>query len=149
LKLAVGVLPILVATCASGPAIPLDAVSVLVQAQRTTWHASYFLARSQGQPIEVATGREIHIPIGASVTIALASGEYIADFAMPALGLHDFAAPGLPSELHFRASRAGRYDVRGAEICGLPHDDRSRGSLIIEDADAYRAWIRTRVRARG
>ena len=149
MKRAVCVLPILLATCASGPAIPLDTVRVLVEAQRTTWHASYFLPRAQGPPIEVATGREIHVPIGASVTIALASGEYIADFAMPALGLHDFAAPGLPSEFHFRAARAGRYDVRGAEMCGLPHDDRSRGSLIVEDADAYRAWVQKRVHARG
>ena len=129
------------AGCASGPPIPLDAVSVHIRAQRTTWHASYVLARPEGRAVEVATGREIHVPLGASVTIALASGEYIADFAMPGLGLHDFAAPGLPAELHFRASRAGHYDVRGAEMCGLPHDDRSRGLLIVEDAEAYRAWV--------
>ena len=138
----------MVAGCASGPAIPLDAVNLRLVAQRTTWRASYFLTGSSGRLMEVATGREIHIPVGASVTIALASGEYIADFAMPALGIHDFAAPGLPSELHFRASRAGRYDVRGGEMCGLPHDDRSRGSLIVEDADAYRAWILQHVDAR-
>jgi cytochrome c oxidase subunit 2 len=134
------------AGCAPGPAIPLDAVRVHVVAQRTTWRASYALARPEGDTVEVATGREIHVPIGASVTIALASGEYIADFAMPALGLHDFAAPGLPAELHFRATRAGHYDVRGAEMCGLPHDDRSRGLLIVEDADAYRAWVVKRAR---
>ena len=141
MKFGAFVLPLLLAGCASGPVIRLDAVKVHIVAQRTTWSASYFLTRSEGAPVEVATGREIHIPLGASVTIALASGEYIADFAMPELGLHDFAAPGLPTELHFRASRAGRYDVRGAEMCGLPHDDRSRGLLIVEDGDAYREWI--------
>lgn len=146
MRLAVCILSLVVSSCAAEPAVPVDAVSVRVVAQRTTWHASYILAGPERHSIEVATGREIHVPLGASVTIALASGEYIADFAMPALGVHDFAAPGLPSMVHFRASRAGRYDVRSGELCGLPHDDRSRGTLIVEAAGAYRAWLRTRAR---
>ena len=129
--------------------IPSDVVSVRLVAARTTWHASYVLSQPEGRPLEIASGREIHVPIGATVTLALASGEYIADFALPGLGLRDFAAPGLPSAFHFRASRAGRYEVRGGEMCGLPHDDRSRGSLVVEDVNAYREWVRSRAHAAG
>ena len=128
------------------PAVPLDAVSLRVVAQRVTWRASYFLTRPAGDFVEVETGREIHVPIGAQVTIAVTSGEFVAELTMPQLGVHDFAAPGLPSEVHFRASRAGRYDVSGGEMCGLPHDDRSRGVLVVEDARAYRAWVREHAR---
>ena len=76
----------------------------------------------------------------------LASRDYISDFTLPQLGLRDFAAPDLPSELHFRADRAGRYDVRGDEFCGLPHTDKTRGWLIVEDAAAFRAWMHQRRR---
>ena len=144
MKRAACALALLVSSCASGPAVdanvPLDAVSVRVVAQRVTWHAAYYLTRG-GVPIEVDTGREIHVPIGASVTVALGGGEFVAELAMPQLGVRDFAAPGLASHIHFRASRAGRFDVRGGEMCGLPHDARADGVLVVEAADAYRAWV--------
>jgi heme/copper-type cytochrome/quinol oxidase subunit 2 len=154
LKSAAVLLALLVSSCTSTPAIPLDAVSVRVVAQRVTWRASYFLPRPvgpapgavEGQFVEVETGREIHVPIGAQVTIAVTSGEFVAELTMPQLGVHDFAAPGLPTEVHFRASRGGRYDISGGEMCGLPHDERSRGVLVVEDARAYRAWIREHAR---
>jgi len=146
IKSAAVLLSLLAAGCASPPAIPLDAVSLRVEAQRVTWHASYFLTRPDEQVVAVDTGREIHVPAGALVTIALAGGEFVAELALPQLGVHDFAAPGLPAQLHFRASRPGRYDIRGGEMCGLPHDDRSRGVLVVEDADAYRAWVREHAR---
>ena len=62
----------------------------------------------------------------------------------PELGLRDFAAPDLPSEFRFRADRTGRYSVRGDELCGLPHTDRARGTLVVEDSESFRAWVRKR-----
>jgi heme/copper-type cytochrome/quinol oxidase subunit 2 len=75
------------------------------------------------------------------VRLALSSRDYISDFRLPELGLRDFAAPDLPSEFRFRADRAGRYLLRGDELCGLPHTDRTRGTLVVEDTAAYRAWV--------
>lgn len=139
---------LLAVSCAPRPVtIPSEAVGVRVVAARTTWHASYVFSQPAEAPLEIASGREIHVPVGAIVTLALASGEYVADFALPDFGLHDFAAPGLPSAFQFRASREGRYEVRGGEMCGLPHDDRSRGILVVEDVSAYRAWVRSRTQA--
>jgi cytochrome c oxidase subunit II len=90
----------------------------------------------------VPTGREVHVPLGAEVRLTLTSRDYISDFTLPQLGLRDFAAPDLPSEFRFRADRAGRYDVRGDELCGRPHSERTRGVLVVEDAASFRAWIR-------
>lgn len=109
-------------------------------AHDTTWQASYLVARPHGVA-EIPTGREVHVPLGAEVVLALASRDYISDFALPRLGLRDFAAPGLPSEFRFRAMRPGRFDLRGDELCGRPHDERSRGWLVVEDPDAFRAWV--------
>jgi len=84
----------------------------------------------------------VHVPIGADVRLVLTSRTYISDFRLPALGLRDFAAPDLPSEFRFRAVRAGRYDVRGDELCGRPHTDKTRGWLVVEDAESFQSWIR-------
>ena len=117
-------------------------------AHDTTWHAAYLVEGPAGRAAEVPTGREVHVPLGAEVTLALASTVYISDFALPDLGLRDCAAPGLPSTLRFRADRPGRYVLRGDELCGRPHDERSRGLLIVEDPAAFQAWLRVRTRER-
>jgi cytochrome c oxidase subunit 2 len=123
--------------------VRVDQIDVRLVAQDTSWQASYVLDRSS-RGAEVPTGREVHVPLGADVRLALSSRDYISDFRVPELGLRDFAAPDLPSEFRFRAERAGRYDVRGDELCGLPHTERTRGTLIVEDAESFRAWVRQR-----
>jgi len=126
--------------CDALPAVPVDAVDLRLVAQDTSWQASYVLHGAHGST-EVPTGREVHVPLGADVRLALASRDYISDFRLPALGLRDFAAPDLPSEFRFRADRTGRFDVRGDELCGRPHTDKTRGTLVVEDPASFRAWV--------
>jgi cytochrome c oxidase subunit 2 len=126
--------------CRAGPeagAAGMRSLEVRMLAHDTTWHAAYILSAA-----EVPTGREVHVPLGAYVTLDLLSRDFISDFALPAFGLRDFAAPGLPSAFRFRATRPGRYVLRGDELCGRPHDERTRGVLVVEDAAAFRAWLR-------
>src|SRR5438034_490049 len=129
--------------CRTRPAVRADFVDIRFVAHDTSWHASYVIQESK-RTTEVPTGREVHVPLGADVRLALSSRDYISDFRLPELGLRDFAAPDLPSEFRFRADRAGRYLLRGDELCGLPHTDRTRGTLIVEDAASYRAWVQKR-----
>jgi len=129
--------------CHARPPVRVDVVDVRLVAQDTSWHASYIVYQEQGVT-EVPTGREVHVPLGAEVRLALSSRDYISDFRLPELGLRDFAAPDLPSEFRFRAERPGRYSVRGDELCGLPHTDRARGTLVVEDSESFRAWVRKR-----
>jgi cytochrome c oxidase subunit II len=129
--------------CGTRPTIRVDAVDVRLVAQDTSWHASYVLQQAH-RTTEVPTGREVHVPLGADVRLALSSRDYISDFRVPELGLRDFAAPDLPSEFRFRADRAGRYSVRGDELCGRPHTERARGTLVVEDSESFRAWVRKR-----
>jgi len=135
------------AACSADPPVSVSAVAVRMDAQRASWRASYVLQQAHGHlPAVIETGREVHVPVGADVTIVLASHEYVAGFTAAGIGLHDFAAPGLPGEFHFHADRPGRYDVQGAEMCGLPHGDATRGWLVVEDPAAFRAWVRRRTR---
>jgi len=136
-----------VVACREQPKADVHAVEVRMVAHWPTWHATYLIEEPQGPVTEVPTGREVHVPLGAEVTLALSSRDYISDFSLPGLGLRDFAAPGLPSEFRFRAERPGRFTLRGDELCGRPHDERSRGWLVVEDPASFRAWIGRRARA--
>ena len=126
--------------------VPVDAVRVEMTAHRADWQAAYRLPDGAGPTRQVATGREVHVPIGAVVTLTMLSGDYIATFDAPAIGLRDFAAPGLPGRFEFHASTAGRYEVRADEICGLPHPEQFVGLVVVETPDAYRAWVRRRLK---
>jgi heme/copper-type cytochrome/quinol oxidase subunit 2 len=132
--------------CTDAHAIAVDTVTVQILAADWSWQASYRLAQPDGAAIEVPTGREIHVPLGAQVQLALASRDYICLFAMPDLGLRDFAAPGLPASFQFRADRAGSHELRGDELCGLPHLEKTRGQLLVEDPSPFRSWVRERAR---
>ena len=132
--------------CPGRPQLDLHAVEVRMVAHDLTWQAEYLVPLPHGVA-EIPTGREVHVPVGAVVVLGLASRDYISDFTLPALGLRDFAAPGLPSEFRFVAARPGRFDLRGDEMCGRPHDDRSRGWLVVEDAASFRAWLARRSQA--
>lgn len=136
-SVACGVLCAALSACDAPRGFGVDAVNVRLVAEDTTWRAAYVTGQQ-----ELPTGREVHVPIGADVRLVLTSRTYISDFRLPALGLRDFAAPDLPSEFRFRAVRAGRYDVRGDELCGRPHTDKTRGWLVVEDAQSFQAWIR-------
>ncbi len=133
------------AACNGGDdAVRTDAVEVRITAQDTSWSASYLIAGHDAGTVELQSGREVHLPLGAQVGLELKSRDYICVFAAPDLGLRDFAAPGLLGNFHFRAGRKGSFELRGDEMCGLPHTDKTRGRLVVEEPAAFRAWLRAR-----
>ncbi len=129
----------------SAAAVPIDRVTVRVRAQDLAWSASYSIERN-GKVEEIATGREIHLPIGAQVTLRLESRDFICIFAAPGVALHDFASPGLSGEFSLRPEHAARVELRGDEMCGQPHGEKTRGWLIIEDPQAFQRWVSQRSR---
>jgi heme/copper-type cytochrome/quinol oxidase subunit 2 len=131
--------------CDFGSRFNIDVVDVRLLAENRSWHASYLLGGTPGAPIELPTGREVHVPLGARVHLLLRSRDFVSDFRVSGLALRDFATPYLPAEMSFLADQRGRYEVRGDEMCGLPHTDRTRGWLVVEDAAAYRTWIGKRL----
>ena len=132
--------------CTADLTVPVDAVSVELTAHRTDWNATYLLPGRQGSENKVSTGREVHVPRGAYVTLIFSSREYISNFDAPDLGLREFAAPGLPGHFQFRANEARRYELRAEELCGLPHPERRLGAIVVEPPQEFQAWVRGRAR---
>ena len=131
--------------CAGDVPVRTDIVDVHMVAQARSWRASYVVADSDRGSIDVPTGREVHVPLGAGVHLTLASHEYVSTFTVPDLDIRRFAAPRRPSKLTFFADRVGRYEVRGEEMCGLPHTERARGWLIVEKPQLFQAWMREQI----
>jgi cytochrome c oxidase subunit 2 len=127
-------------------AVPVRAIDVQLLASNRSWQATYLLTNPSGETRQVPTGREVHVPLGASVRLRLASRDFVSDFTVPAYELQHFATPRLASDLYLLADRIGRYEVRGDELCGLPHTDRTRGWLVVESATAFQSWVRRRIR---
>jgi heme/copper-type cytochrome/quinol oxidase subunit 2 len=127
------------AACRAGsPRADLTRTELRLVASDTSWSASYL-------PLDVSTGREIHVPLGAVVTLTLESRDYVALFSIPSFGLREFASPGLPAKWEFRPDGAGSYEIRGDELCGLPHGERTRGRLVVESAASYERWMSARM----
>ena len=134
------------AGCAADLPVPLSAVSVELTAHRADWNAEYLLPGPRGSENRVSTGREVHVPRGAAVTLVFSSREYISNFFAPDLGLREFAAPGLPGHFRFRADEARRIELRADELCGLPHPERLVGAIVVESPQEYQSWVRGRAR---
>ena len=132
--------------CGRVPVVRTDIVDVHMVAQKRSWRASYIVASAEHGSIDVPTGREVHRPLGAGVHLTLASPDNISSFTVPDLELRQFALPSRPSRLTFFADRVGRYEVRGEEMCGLPHTERARGWLVVEPPDAFQAWVGKQIR---
>jgi cytochrome c oxidase subunit II len=120
---------------------PTDRVAVGIVAADTSWSASYL-------PENLPTGRDVHVPLGAEVSLALSSRDFVALFSVPSLGLRDFASPGLPGTLRFRADREGSYELRADELCGQPHGEKTRGRILVEEPAAFWSWIGSRTAPR-
>jgi heme/copper-type cytochrome/quinol oxidase subunit 2 len=126
--------------CSAPGLLRTEAVEVEVLAHDTSWTARLLGALEGGAKVKLEAGREVHVPLGAEVTLALSSRDYICLFALPELGVRDFAAPGLPARFTFAASREGRFALRGDELCGLPHGEATRGLLVVESAELFQRW---------
>jgi heme/copper-type cytochrome/quinol oxidase subunit 2 len=141
-----GVALVFFAGCAADLPVPVDAVSIELTSHRADWNAAYLLPGREGSENRIATGREVHVPRGADVTLVFSSREYISNFFAPDLGLREFAAPGLPGYFRFRAQEMRRYELRADELCGLPHPERLVGVIVVESPKEFEAWVRGRRR---
>ena len=138
-----------IAACARGAEVDdraiRDGLDVRLDGEGSTWRATLLRPTGRdGRVTEIGLGREVHVPLGAEVRFALTSRDFICDFELPDLGQRDFAAPGLPGQMRVRPERVGRYQLRGDEMCGLPHGGLALGWLVVEDHRAWQAWLAAR-----
>ena len=81
------------------------------------------------------------VPVNQEVEVILRATDVTHSFFVRELRFKQDAVPGMIIRLHFKAEKAGTYEVVCAELCGLGHH-RMRSVLRVLSQDEFQAWLR-------
>ena len=83
---------------------------------------------------------ELHVPKGQLVSLRLEAKDVIHAFWVPEFRIKQDVIPGQPTVLNFTATKAGRYSIICAELCG-PYHGSMRSAVVVDEADDYNTWF--------
>ena len=83
---------------------------------------------------------ELHLPINKPVKVLLRSIDVLHDFAVPQFRAKMDMVPGAVTHFWFTPTRTGEFDILCYELCGVGHY-AMRGTVVIEEEDAFRKWL--------
>ncbi|MBT3264221.1 MAG: cytochrome c oxidase subunit II [Acidiferrobacteraceae bacterium] len=95
-----------------------------------------------GQDDLLASGAEVHLPIGGPVKVTLRSKDVLHDFYVPQIRSKMDLVPGMITYFWFTPTKIGEYDVLCAELCGSGHYNM-RSRMVIEEEADFQAWLQT------
>jgi cytochrome c oxidase subunit 2 len=88
----------------------------------------------------VRVANELHVPVGETVALELASADVIHSFWAPNLNGKIDLVPGRINRMTIRADRPGVYRAQCAEFCGVQHAHMSL--LVVAEPPAdFDAWL--------
>ena len=93
-----------------------------------------------GQDDVVIEGGDLHLPMGKPVKVLLRSIDVLHDFYVPEFRAKMDMVPGMVTYFWLTPTRAGTFEILCFELCGLGHPNM-RGVVVVEEADAYQAWL--------
>ncbi len=104
----------------------------------------YVIGKQWMWKIQQPNGRreinELHVPVGRSVKLVLASEDVIHDFFVPAFRVKMDAVPGHYNTMWFRPTKAGRYQFFCSQYCGTDHAVMG-GWVTVMEPSGYAAWL--------
>ena len=104
----------------------------------------YVIGKQWMWKIQHPTGQreinELHVPLGRTVKLTMASEDVIHDFYVPAFRVKKDVLPGRYTTLWFEPTKPGRYHLFCAQYCGANHARMIGWVIVMEPAD-YEAWL--------
>jgi cytochrome c oxidase subunit II len=85
------------------------------------------------------TANEMHLPVGSTVVLQLASADVIHSFWVPQFGLMRDSIPGKVNVLPIRPTETGSFIGGCNQYCGLQHA-WMREVVVAEPPDRFQAW---------
>jgi cytochrome c oxidase subunit 2 len=82
----------------------------------------------------------LHVPVGQSIKMKLASEDVIHSFYIPAFRIKQDAIPGRYTSIWFQATKPGVYHLFCAEYCGAEHS-KMIGSIVVMEPRDYENWL--------
>ena len=120
---------------------PPGGVDVLVTGKQFNWNFTYPGPDGKFDTADdVTIENELHVPVGQNVQLTLRAKDVIHSFFIPNVRLKQDVLPGRSIKGWFNATKAGRYEIACAELCGFGHYNM-RGFLIVHEADDYQQWL--------
>lgn len=89
---------------------------------------------------DVESVNEFHVPVGKTIQFELTAKDVLHSFFVPNLRLKQDAIPGRRIKGWFKVTRAGKFEIVCAEICGFGHT-LMKAQMVAESPEAYRAWV--------
>lgn len=84
---------------------------------------------------------EVHLPLNKPVKVLLRSHDVLHDFYVPQFRARMNMVPGMVTSFWFTPTKAGRYELLCAQLCGMGHYNM-RGYVVVEDEAAWRNWLK-------
>ncbi len=83
------------------------------------------------------------VPVNRPISVTLRAKDVVHDFYVPALRLKQDAVPGMKINIHFTATKEGRYEIACAELCGQFHH-QMRAYLEVKSQNDFEQWLNER-----
>jgi cytochrome c oxidase subunit 2 len=112
--------------------VPPDAVELHVIGKQWMWKIQH--------PEGNREINQLHVPVGQTIKLVLASQDVIHSFFLPAFRIKQDVLPGRYRTEWFRATKPGVYHLFCAEFCGTAHA-RMVGELVVMPPDEYARWL--------
>ncbi|MBV8273043.1 MAG: cytochrome c oxidase subunit II [Cupriavidus sp.] len=93
-----------------------------------------------GQDNVLVLGPEVHLPLNRPIKVLLRSKDVLHDFYVPPFRARMNMVPGMVTSFWFTPTKAGRFDILCAQLCGVGHYNM-RGHVVVEDQAAFDAWL--------
>ena len=83
---------------------------------------------------------EVHLPINENIIFQLRSKDVLHDFYIPQFRAKMDAVPGQQSNLWFKPTILGTYEIACAEYCGTGHF-AMRGLITVDTKEDFQTWL--------
>jgi cytochrome c oxidase subunit 2 len=83
---------------------------------------------------------ELHVPVGRTIKLTMASEDVIHSFYVPAFRVKRDVVPGQFASVWFQSTRPGKYHLFCAEYCGNQHSGMIGWVYVMEPHD-FEAWL--------
>lgn len=96
---------------------------------------------------DIILENELNLPINKNVLVHLSSCDVIHSFFLPNFRVKQDALPGSWMKVWFNGTKAGKYEIACAELCGSSHYNM-KGSLVMHSIDDYNKWYDGQVKSK-
>lgn len=128
--------------------VPAEALPYRVLARQFEWHVTHPGPDAQlDTPDDFTIRNQLHMPVDRPIVVHLAAEDVIHSFFVPAFRVKQDAVPGMEIPVWFEATKAGRFELACAELCGLGHY-RMGAEVMVHAADEFASWTAAQAAAR-